>query len=377
MRGMVVSPDPGLSAPANRILLVLGQTPFPVELLDGKCRVLYCNIAYAELFLGSKTAVLDLPSRVFPELLPDGRPRQSVLHQAARQGLWKGEVTVATSDGTPIPVRLSVFPIQHPSDAQLEFAVFYENIQQEVETRQALVHQQNLVAIRSRQAQMGELLSMIAHQWRQPLTVVGSLIGNIQLKAQLGGVEPEYLAAKLEKMNQTVQFLSETIDSFRNFYMPSKFKAGEDLVVLSRRALELLLPSLQKLGADVVTDFPGNLMARVFSGEFLQVVLELLTNARDALLTAGASSPTVKFSVFQDDQTGVIRVSNNGGEIPANVLPHIYDPYYTTKEGTAGTGLGLYMAKLIVEAHHGGTLTARCHEGWTEFVCRFPLDGSP
>lgn len=374
---MVVSPDPGLSIPANRILLVLGQTPFPVEMLDLQCRVLYCNIAYARTFLGSAVGILGHPTPVFPELMADGSSRQAVLQQAGRDGLWKGEVRVKDAAGTLFPVRVSVFPIQHPSDALLEYAVFYEDIRQEVETREALVHQQNLVAIRSRQAQMGELLSMIAHQWRQPLTVITSLVGNIQLKAQLGTVDPGYLAGKLERIGQTVGFLSETIDSFRNFYMPSKFKAEEDLRGLTRRALELLHPSFQKIGVQVDLRVPEEPVAvRLFGGEFVQVLLELLANARDALVSSSVQPARLRIEVARTGPEAVVTVANNGGEIPSAVLPRIFDPYFTTKEGTAGTGLGLYMAKIIVENHHGGTLTAVCREGWAEFQCRLSLRGT-
>lgn len=372
---MVAFPDPGLSAPANRILLVLGQTPFPVELLDSECRVLYYNIAYARIFLGPGTSVLDQPTLAFPQMLADGSSREDVLRQAAVDGLWKGEVRVLTYEKDQLPVRLSVFPIQHPSDTRLEFAVFYEDIRKEVETREALAHHQNLVAIRSRQAQMGELLSMIAHQWRQPLTVVSSLVGNIQLKAEMGAVDPGYLKTKLDRLSQTVQFLSETIDSFRDFYMPARAKSEEDLGALIHRALGLLSPSLDALGFRVEVFVPKAApKAWVYAGELLQVVLELIVNARDALHAAALADPVLKISVGHRGDQVFLVVGNSGPVIPPHVLPFIFDPYFTTKEGGLGTGLGLYMAKLIVESHHGGALTATSEANWTEFVCRLPRE---
>jgi len=309
--------------------------------------------------------------------MPEGGTRKDWLDLVQRDGLWKGEVELVLADGRQGFFRISVFPIRQPKESFSEFAVLYEDIQVEIETRTALDRQQNLLAIRSRQAQMGELLSMIAHQWRQPLTVVMSLIGNIQLKAQLGGLESDYLSAKLDRISQTVHFLSETIDSFRNFYAPTKYKSEEDLAFLTRRALELLSPSLQKLGTEVQFQAPEvPVRVKVFTGELVQVALELITNARDALVAAAPDSPTLRLVVLREGDRAVLRVQNNGGEIPAEILPHIYDPYYTTKEGTAGTGLGLYMAKLIVETHHGGTLTASSSEGWTSFTCVLPWEGA-
>jgi len=377
MGHMVSFPDPELSVSAQRTLLVVGQTPFPVEVLDHQGRVIYGNQAYFSTFHGRSDASSGEPMPVLPDRMPEGGTRKDWLDLVQRDGLWKGEVELVLADGRQGFFRISVFPIRQPKESFSEFAVLYEDIQVEIETRTALDRQQNLLAIRSRQAQMGELLSMIAHQWRQPLTVVMSLIGNIQLKAQLGGLESDYLSAKLDRISQTVHFLSETIDSFRNFYAPTKYKSEEDLAFLTRRALELLSPSLQKLGTEVQFQAPEvPVRVKVFTGELVQVALELITNARDALVAAAPDSPTLRLVVLREGDRAVLRVQNNGGEIPAEILPHIYDPYYTTKEGTAGTGLGLYMAKLIVETHHGGTLTASSSEGWTSFTCVLPWEGA-
>lgn len=372
---MVVLPDPQLNSPANRILLVLGQTPFPVELLDQQFRVIYCNLAYTKTFLPPASVALDRPTQVFPEVLPDGRPRCEVLAQVEGEGLWKGELTVNTANGEPLPVRVSVFPIHQPGDQQFEYSVFYEDISEEVSGRQELAHQRNLFEIRSRQAQTGELLSMIAHQWRQPLTVVMSLIGNIQLKAQMGPLDAEYLNSKLEKMSQSVHFLSETIDSFRNFYAPSKFKSLENLSTLVRRALDLVLPSLVKLGIQLEIKLASNSpMVRVFAGEIMQVALELINNARDALTAGAPATPLLRLTLEKEAGGAVLRVENNGGNIPVDDLPHIYDPYYTIKDGPHGAGLGLYMAKLIVENHHGGALSVVSSGGLTTFTCILPME---
>ncbi len=229
--------------------------------------------------------------------------------------------------------------------------------------------------IRSRQAQTGELLSMIAHQWRQPLTVVMSLIGNIQLKAQMGALAPDYLNAKLDKMIQSVQFLSETIDSFRNFYAPAKFKTEENLSSLVTRALDLVLPSLLKLSIKVEVDLPSVApVARVFAGEIMQVALELINNARDALASGSPEAPVLRILLERRDRLVVLQLENNGADIPQENLPHIYDPYYTTKDGVHGAGLGLYMAKLIVENHHGGTLSTESGDGKTRFICTLPME---
>lgn len=373
---MVESSDPRLSSAASRVLLVLGQTPFPVELVDRSFSVLYCNVAYATTFLEKPSGILDRPSRVFPERVDETMDRLQLLQEVERNGLWKGELLVSSLGGRQFPVRLRVFPIHDPAGAPIEFAIYYEDISQEVEARESLVHQQNLLAIRSRQAQMGELLSMIAHQWRQPLTVVMSLIGNIQLKAQLGAaINSDYLKTKLEKMAQNVQFLSDTIDAFRNFHVPSKHKSVEDLGTLVVKALDLVSPSLHKFGIRVeVVPYSEPLPISGYGGEVQQLVLELVNNARDALAAGSPTTPTLRFALDRHDTWAVLRVTNNGVPIPAEVLPRIFDPYYSTKDSSAGAGLGLYMARTIVETHHGGQIVVESRDGWTCFTSRFPLE---
>lgn len=372
---MTEMPEPGLAVAERTLSLVAGHSPFPVELLDHEGRVLYGNQAYSDVFLGGRRVAPGRPSSVLPEVMPDGRFRADWLTSLQDEGVWKGDLLLPSPAGSGTWFRVIVFALGRNDVPGGELAIFYENIQTEVDSREALTRQQDLVAILSRQAQMGELLSMIAHQWRQPLTVVMSLIGNIQMKASLGTMDPGYLAAKLDRIAKTVTFLSETIDSFRNFYVPAKSKSEEDLVGLAQRALELVGPSLQGLGTQV--DFRGPedpVKVLVFSGELIQVAVELITNARDALATGAPDSPVLRIRVFRDGDHGVLEVENNGGEIPSDVLPYIYDPYYTTKEGVSGTGLGLYMSKLIVENHHGGVVSASSQGGWTSFTCSLPIE---
>lgn len=357
-----------------RLLVFAGHTQVPVELLDADGNVVFENPAFVHTFLPGPRSESKRLSSVISKLVPAGMAPREWLCGMKGEGLFKAEALLSTASGTREWFRVTGFSFQAPAPQAWDFVILYENIHGEIDDRKALDRQQDLLAIRSRQAQMGELLSMIAHQWRQPLTVVMSLIGNIQMKASLGTLEPGYLNAKLDRIASTVQFLSETIDSFRNFYIPTKSKVEEDLAVLTNRALELLGPSLQSLGIQVDLQIPEEpVKALVYTGELIQVALELITNARDALVV-NQKRPVLRIQVLQEESLGILRVENNGGEIPVEIFPFIFDPYYTTKGGETGTGLGLYMSKLIVENHHGGRLAAASGDGWTSFTCAIPLE---
>jgi len=142
-----------------------------------------------------------------------------------------------------------------------------------------------------------------------------------------------------------------------------------------RRALDLVLPSLVKLGIQLEIKLASNSpMVRVFAGEIMQVALELINNARDALTAGAPATPLLRLTLEKEAGGAVLRVENNGGNIPVDDLPHIYDPYYTIKDGPHGAGLGLYMAKLIVENHHGGALSVVSSGGLTTFTCILPME---
>ncbi len=356
---------------AIRALGILGQIPFPLELLDREFHVLFCNAAYRRQFGAPPRDEIGELQCLLPSEI-EGLSRDQIVAQAEQEESWKGEARIRTQERGEVPFRVRLFPVDHPELGGKAYAACYEDIGREVAAREALAHQRYLVEIRLRQAQAGELLSMIAHQWRQPLTAVMSLIGNIQLKTQMGPLPADYLQSKLEKMAQSVQFLSETIDVFRNFYTASKHKSVEDLSVLVHRALDLVNPALVTLHVDVETRFPQKpASARVFPGEFMQVVLELIGNARAALSAVRTGSGRLLIALEADERWVWLRLENNGTPIPAEVLPHLYDPYYPLRDGVQ-TGLGLYMAKLIVESHHGGTLEVESQDGINRFSCSIP-----
>ncbi len=231
--------------------------------------------------------------------------------------------------------------------------------------------------LNARMAQMGELLSLIAHQWRQPLTVIGALVGNIQLRSQLGSLNMTYLAPKLEKITQTVQFLSATVESFRNFYAPSKKKTVLDLADLTKQALDLLSPAFQKYPYEIRL-LPAEGLAKVLvnQSELMQVIIEILGNARSAL---GEKPGWIQLRLGTHEDLAILEISNNGGAILPEVLPRIFEPYFTTKNNDTGTGMGLYMARVIIENHHGGELKVGCVGDVTSFLIQLPLhkDDSP
>ena len=232
----------------------------------------------------------------------------------------------------------------------------------------------------SRMAQMGEMLSMIAHQWRQPLGAISSAVFGIQTKLATGKFDGQenneelykYLDAKHKRINEYVQFLSTTIDDFRNFFKPDKKK---DLIMFESpigRALQIVESSLISKGIGIGFTFNVNEKVLMFQNEIMQVILNIIKNSEDNFLERGIESPKIRIETKTMPAHYEIKISDNGGGISEHIIANIFDPYFSTKDEKNGSGLGLYMSKMMIEEHSGGLLEVENIEEGVAFKILIP-----
>jgi signal transduction histidine kinase len=219
----------------------------------------------------------------------------------------------------------------------------------------------------SRQAAMGEMIGNIAHQWRQPLNAVGLLVQDLTLSYEYGNFSRAYLESSTEKIMQLVRHMSQTIDDFRNFFTPDKEKTEIDLGKVLQRTLALVEGTLADKGIRVELDAQGAPSIIGHPNEFSQVLLNIVNNASDAFSGHPCSDPCIKMRVFSESGKSVVTIADNAGGIPVEIIERIFEPYFTTKEQGKGTGIGLYMAKNIVEKSMNGSLTAQNCAAGAEF----------
>jgi len=206
----------------------------------------------------------------------------------------------------------------------------------------------------SRLAQMGELISMIAHQWRQPLSVISSTALNLQVKIELGKrADEEYTLEKLKSISNVVQDLTHIIDDFRNFYKPDKAQVSIRLDNLFNKTLAIINSSLSSDNITVSLSSTVTKEISVYDGELMQVILNLLRNAQDNFNDNNITNRQITVHITDY----VLTVSDNGGGIDEEIINKVFDPYFSTKDEKNGTGLGLYMSKMIVNDHHKGILS--------------------
>jgi len=245
-----------------------------------------------------------------------------------------------------------------------------ETIEYEVE-KNRLQDQQMLN--QSRLAQMGEMISMIAHQWRQPLNAISLTTNNLQLKCMMGDMEKDFFKKELKLIDEYSQHLSKTIDDFRNFFKDNKQKETTNLQVVIENTLSIIKPSMENMNIEIITSFNCAHDIDIYPSEIMQVILNIIKNAEDVLMENKIKSPTISIETKCGSMHSkpTIIIKDNAGGIPENILDNIFDPYFSTKLEKDGTGLGLYMSKIIIEEHCKGKLTVINDDNGAVFILEF------
>jgi len=238
--------------------------------------------------------------------------------------------------------------------------------------KKELEEKEELMLAQSRHAAMGEMISMIAHQWRQPISVISMDANNILVDIELDSLENDSLRSDVSDIIEQTKYLSKTIDDFRDFFKPSKVKDEVSIANVFADAFNVISKSLENNNIHVVNEFTATTKLTLFSHELLQVIINILKNAKEALLENREEGREIRNRIYEENEEVVISICDNAGGIKAETLGKVFEPYFTTKELKNGTGLGLYMSKTIVEKHLNGTIRVKSSVEGACFEIRLP-----
>lgn len=205
-------------------------------------------------------------------------------------------------------------------------------------------------------ASMGEMLQNISHQWRQPLTNLGLILQAVIMKKEYGNLSDEYLERKLYKALDIIENMSKTIEDFRNFFRPDKIKKRLNIKECIEKSVKLLSYEFEKYNVEVEIK-AEDIYINGYANELSHVCLNLLSNSLDEFKKKNGFKK-ILITAKENKNDIIINVIDNAGGIKADV-EKIFEPYYTTKFSSGGSGIGLYMAKQIIETHMGGRISAK------------------
>lgn len=329
-----------------------------------------CNRKTEEMFRMSKEELVNINIiDLSPKYQPDGSLSADELKKIYSATI-KGESQIFRwsflhKDGTEFPASVSIKSFKLKDEELLLFSI--RDVSKRVDAEAQLMQAHKMAAV-------GEMLGVIAHQWRQPLNTLSTYISSLQAAQLAGSLNRSVVEKIVSGADGQIKFMSKTIDDFRNFFKPSKTRERFDILEVIISAVKLMEAQVKSgdIKLTVRNKSECNTL-RVFGykSEFVHVLVNLIANARDALQEKEFSGSTFKkkleITINCDKESVFIDIVDNGPGIPADVMPLIFNPYYTTKSSQSGTGIGLYMAKMIVEKEMNGKLSAKNMNGFTHF----------
>lgn len=375
------APSPALTSPQEArtpVLEIWKQLPTPIFVRNAQGVVLEANPAFAELLgkelgelVGHPVNFLRETAEEFTQIVED----RAVHHT---EELWRD------SQGRPRWFSITRIPLVRPT-GQVDLLASATEItsrkQQEAslqQGRQELLEQKQRQEMSQRQlvqsvklSTMSDLLAMIAHQWRQPLSRISTVAANESLRLKLKGVDPERTLTQLERIILQVQELSDMINDFRGHFDRGSHQTSPTMTEVIRGALQLCKDPLQEAKITVELDLEET-ATPLPTNDLTQVVLHLLKNAQEAILSTNPSQRTIWIQSRESAAGWCLRLEDNGRGFAPEVAEKLFEPYYSTKARLNGAGLGLYLSKLIVEEQYHGRIRATNGEAGACFEILLP-----
>ena len=297
-----------------------------------------------------------------PSILKSGKQSKEFydeLHETLHSGKkWSGEFINVDKYGELSYEKASISPLFDDDGQIKEFIAIKLDITSEVIKGQQLKEKEKLLIQQSKMATIGEMLESISHQWRQPLSIISTAATGIIAEKEFGICNEKNEIERLNKINNSVQYLSETINDFKDFFKPNNEKSMFILDKTYSKALKMVYTKFESDNIEVIENLI-NVEVNGFENEVIQVLMTILNNARDAFDNKEEQRRLVFVKIYKQDNNAIIEIQDNAGGIPENIIDKIFEPYFTTKHQSVGRGIALYMSYEMLTIHMNGTLEAR------------------
>ncbi len=384
------------------IFRALEQTSAAVIITDINGLIIYANLKFKQLYGYEDADIIGKNPKILKSELTSQKIYEDMWKAILKGEAYNCELTNKTKDGALKWVLLSISPIKNEDGVITHFVAVSEDIgfqkrldgelrnakkeleninealEKEVEERTAELRLSNmllktqieerkrieaekeqkekLLAQQSKFASLGEMINMIAHQWRQPLTAISTAAINIKTKQELGILNAEMLDSILDGILSHTQKMSGTINDFLNFFKPSREKEYFEIRTAGKEATKLIGAQLQARGIKMEVASKCNKKVYGFKNELEQVFINVLSNARDAFEGKTSDDKLITVQCHEEGGKILIEISDNAGGVDDEAFERVFEPYFTTKEPSKGTGIGLYMSKTILQKSFDGDM---------------------
>ncbi|AXX95363.1 PAS domain S-box protein [Arcobacter ellisii] len=296
-----------------------------------------------------------------PNILKSGFQEEdfykNMWQQLIETGYWEGELTNKNKEGEFYIERIKINAVYNEEKKLTNYIAVFSDITLQKEQEKLLQEKEKLLFQQSKLSAMGEMIGNIAHQWRQPLSVISSSTSAIKLHHEEDFYSKEEIKDFVEVILNSTKYLSNTIDDFRNFYKEDSEKSDFDVKAAINNSLNLIKTELVKQNIEIVfIDEDCSFDIKGIRNQFLQVMMNILINAKDAFFDKEIENKTIFIDIYQKDDKKVIKIYDNAGGIKEDVINHIFEPYFTTKHKSVGTGIGLYMSEEIITKQLNGQI---------------------
>jgi len=284
---------------------------------------------------------------------------------------WKGEIKNLRKDGSYYWTSAMIAPEYDENNT----IIGYLAIRHDITAKKDFEKQNELLVQSEKMVSMGEMIGNIAHQWRQPLSAISSHITSIQMQKEIGILEDDFFFKTCKSINKNANYLSKTIDTFRDFIKGEK--VFKNIIIQNEisQALGIVSTTLKesqiKLNDNI--NYDEDIEIYMTTGELPQVIINIINNARDVLMEKEIQNPIINLDLQKDNSKVTITIEDNAGGIPLDIMPKIFEPYFTTKHQSQGTGLGLHMSFDIITKSLKGKLYVKNTEIGAKFFIEIPI----
>lgn len=342
---------------AMKIAAVAFETQNGMTITDKDQKILQVNNAFKTITGYSQDEVIGKSPRILQSGLHNKEFYNEMKTQLKEKGFWSGEIINRHKKGNVVHEHLTIQSVVNDEGEVLYYVASFVDITLLKKTEAKLKEKESQLIQKSKMAEMGEMLENIAHQWKQPLSIMSTIASTISFQKSEGiQIDSKDEIEQLDKINDTVQYLSHTIDDFRKFFKPDKTTTQFNLKDCYLRVLNLIKPKLESMDIVFVENIQ-DVEVNTLQNELIQVVINILNNAKDQLQAQNKEIKLIIIEIYSNDEFVSLSIKDNAGGIPDDIIERIFDPYFTTKEDNDGTGIGLYMAMEMVTKHMYGKLT--------------------